>query len=431
MKLKTLFTAKYLLYLFLIFVIPASAQEVVPPDSTAIPQEPQEAFKDTTFRILNLNPYFTLHVDSTLNYDLEINRSTDNYFWYLRNSPVGVRIDKSTGLLYFKAEKAFFKSGKLKYDVEYKVQLGVQNIQNPQERADTSFIIVFYSTEINPSRLKPTVGGTLFAEEGDSIRFKIQCENGSFPVEQITINTNMPIYNYKPVHACDDEFSWMVPFDFIRDDDTAKQKLVNLQFISADKFFNKDTATVKIVVRPGVDFPLRNLEHKQVTAELQKYILSLKLTFYVISNNVKSNKSTRTAFDITGSTTALAGTVISTSASSTATQNIGKILPSVGLTLVPVKEAVAPNKVQEQNTATQVRSVAKRLEYLVSENALIGNRDPQVLTKTKKMQEELKQARLQLVDLPMVEFDDKLTPEEAEKYFRDPKVNKKYKLKVN
>jgi hypothetical protein len=98
---------------------------------------------------------------------------------------------------------------------------------------------------------------------------------------------------------------------------------------------------------------------------------------------------------------------------------------------VPVKEAVAPNKVQEQNTATQVRSVAKRLEYLTSESALVGDRDPNVLVKTKKMQDELKQARTQLADLPLVEFDERFTPEDAEKYFRDPKVNKRYKLKLN
>ena len=392
---------------------------------------PEHSIPDTTLRIINLNPYFTLHVDSTLNYDLDINRSSENYFWYMRNSPVGMRIDKNTGDLFFKADKSYFKSGKLKYDQDYKIQVGVQNLLNPAEKVDTNIIVVFYSTEINASRVKPTVSGTLFVEEGDSVRFKIQCENGSFPVEQITLNTNIPISNYKQIRNCDDEFSWMVPFDFIRDDDTAKSRTLNIQFISADKFFNKDTSTVKIIVRPGINYPIRYLEHKRVSEELAKYVLNLKLTFYVISKSVKTNKSTRTGFDITGSTTALAGTIISTSAESAATQNVGKILPSIGLTLVPVKEAVAPNKIQEQNTATQVRAVAKRLEYLGSEMALIGDRDPEVLIKTKKMQDEMKQARLQLVDLPLVEFDQRFSEEDAEKYFMDPKVNKKYKLKVN
>jgi hypothetical protein len=127
---------------------------------------------------------------------------------------VGIRIDKNTGDLYFKADKSYFKSGKLKYDQDYKIQVGVQNLLNPTEKVDTSIIVVFYSTEINASRVKPTVSGTLFVEEGDSVRFKIQCENGSFPVEQITMNTNIPISNYKQIRNCDDEFSWMVSFRF-------------------------------------------------------------------------------------------------------------------------------------------------------------------------------------------------------------------------
>ena len=88
------------------------------------------------------------------------------------------------------------------------------------------------------------------------------------------------------------------------------------------------------------------------------YIQNLKLTFYVLSKSIKSNKSIRTAIDITGSSTALAGTIMATTASSPNVQDIGKILPSV-------------------------------------------------------------------------EFDEKLSQEEADKYFNDPKVIKKYKLKVN
>jgi hypothetical protein len=241
----------------------------------------------------------------------------------------------------------------------------------------------------------------------------------------------MPISNFKPVKACDDEFSWMVPFEFIKDNDTAKQKMLVLQFIGSDKFFNKDTATVRIAVRPGINYPQRNIEHKKVSDEMATYIQQLKLTFYVISKNIKKNKTTRTTFDITGSSTALAGTILSTATDNKNTQNVGKVLPSVGLTLVPVKEAVAPSKIQEQNTAAQVRGVTKRLEYLLSENSLAGDRDPEILAKTKKLRDELKQAQLQLVDLPLVEFDEKFTKEDAEKYFTNPRVNKKYKLKVN
>jgi hypothetical protein len=101
-----------------------------------------------------------------------------------------------------------------------------------------------------------------------------------------------------------------------------------------------------------------------------------------------------------------------------------------GLTLVPVKEAVAPNKTQEQNTASQVRAAIKRLEFIKSENTLTGERDQDILSKTRKMRDELKQTRLQLVDLPLVDFEN-VSQQDVNDYFNNPKVNKKYKLKIN
>jgi hypothetical protein len=412
-------------------LLPANSRQGASAPTIADTPRIASVFVDTTLRIINLNPYFTLHVDSTLSYELQINRDSGNYFWFLRNSPVGVKIDKNTGLLYFKAEKANFKSGRLKYDLPYNVPLGVQNVQNPQERVDTSFAIVFYSTEIVASRLKPTVAGNLVVEEGDSVQFKVQCENGSFPFEQITTSTSVPLTNYSMPTACNEWFSWVVPYDFIKDADTARQKALQILLIGADKFYNRDTAKIVVMVRPGINYPQKYNEHRRITNDVLSYVLDLKLTFYAISRTIKTNKSTRTTFDIASSATALAGTVLSTTAESTSAENFGKVLPSIGLTLVPVKEAVAPSKIQEQNTASQVRAVAKKLEYLASENALTGERDPDVLAKSKKLQDELRQARVQLIDLPLVELDKKITPEEAERYFRDPKVNKKYTLKVN
>lgn len=427
---------RHIVFLLLLLNHIAKAQER-PIDT--IPQKvdstwkaiPDKFLNDSTLRIINLNPYFTIHVDSVLKYDMQINMPPENYYWYIKNGPVGIQIERNTGILYFKADKSFFKSGKLKYDIPYRVDFGVQNLYIPTEHADTSFTIMFYNTEIVTSKIKPSIGNTQYLEEGDSIRFRIQCETGTFPIEQITLNANLPLTTYRTVGKCNDEFSWMVPFDFIRDNDTAKQKTLILQMIGADKFMNKDTATITIYIRPGINYPQKNEEYKKVNDEMTRYILELKLTFYAVSQSIKSNKKTRTAFDITASTTALAGTVLVTASENPNTQDIGKILPAVGLTLVPVKEAVAPSKIQEQNTASQIRAAIKRLEYMQSENSIVGDRDPELLAKTKKLREELKQTRLQLIDLPMVELDQQLTPEEADKYFNDPKVNKKYKLKVN
>lgn len=386
---------------------------------------------DTALRIVNVNPYFTLHVDSVLQYTFQINKPAVNYYWYLKKAPVGIRLDRNTGNLFFKAEKSFFKSGKLRYDEPYQIQFGVQSLLDANEKVDTSCTIVFYNTEIVPSRLKPTIASTFTLEEGDSIKFIIQCDEGTFPTEQINIFTNIPISGYRPVQRCGDQFEWTVPYDFIKDNDTAKQRTLVLSFVGTDKFFNRDTAEVRLIIKPGLDYPSQNRLYARTVEEMQQYIAELKLTFYAVSSSVKKNRSTRTGFDVTGSTTALAGTILSTAGSTNSAKNAGKILPSVGLTLVPVKEAVAPNKLQEQNTATQIRTVIKRLEYLLSENSLNGEKDANVVAKTKKLQDELRQARQALIDLPIIETKDKVDQETADKYFKDPKVNKKYKLKVN
>lgn len=403
---------------------------VVPTDTILLPVE-NAVNPDSALRIINLNPFFTLEVDSILNYDLQINKLSENYFWYLKDSPIGVKLDKRTGLLYFKADKAYFKSGKLKYDIPYKVEIGVQNLRDAKERYESFFTILFYSTDVVISKLKPTVGNYLSLLEGDSIRFRVQCEEGSFPIEKITIITNEPISNFKPVVKCDDEFAWMVPFDFIRDNDTATQKTLSLKFIGVDKFQNKDTSAINIQIRPGINYPLKMVEHKLAVEEIKKYITNLKLTFYVISKTIKSTKSMRTGFDVSGSTTAMMGTIISTTGTTQGSKNTGTILPSIGLSLVPIKEAVAPGRVQEMNTASQVRATIKRLEYVLSENGQLIDRDPEVVIKGKKIREELKQSQMQLIDLPMVEFDPKYTQQDAEKYFNNPKVNRRYKLKVN
>ena len=419
-----------LLFSNIVFSQEAQKDTIITVTDPSPAAEPEVNPADSVLRITNLNPFFTLQVDSVFVYDLEINKPPQHYFWFLKNAPIGLKIDKNTGVLYFKAEKSFFKSGKLKYDIPYRVEVGIQNLRDAKDRTESSFTLLFYNTEVIVSRIKPTIGSTVQLEEGDSLQFRVQCEEGSFPIEQININSNYPISDFKAVNKCDDEFKWMVPYDFIRDNDTSRQKILVLQFIGTDKFRNADTATIRLFIKTGVNYPQKNLEHLQVVNEIKKYVTNLKLTFYMVSKNIKTNKNTRTTIDITGSSTAMLGTIISTSGSSSTSQSLGKILPSVGLTLVPVKEAVSPNKVQEQNTASQIRGTIKRLDYMLTENMLVGDRDPDILSKTKKLRDELKQSQLQLVDLPLVEFDPRYSEKDADAYFNNPKVNKKYKLKV-
>jgi len=380
--------------------------------------------QDTVLRIKNFSPYFTLHVDSTLDYHFEINKDPNEYYWYLKNSPVGLKINKDNGVLHFKAEKSYFLSGKLKYDNEYKVRLGVQNLDNMNDKVDTTFTLLFYNTDIIPSKIKPTVTNNLTIEEGDTLNFKLQCEYGTFPIESITYFSNFPIRSYTPVAHCGDDFTWVAPYDFIKDEDNVKQKTLIVAFIGVDKFYNRDTATVSIVVKQNINYPQRILEYNKITGNIETYIIQLKSTFRQLDKKIKHTKNTRTTFDLTSASTALGGTIFSSLPNQ---QTTGKILPSVGVALVPVKEAVAPNKNYEQNSASLVRSDIKRLQYLLTDNLLIGDKDPEIITKTNKLKEELKQVQLQLIDVPVVE--DTTDTKALDEYFNNPKVNKKYRLK--
>jgi hypothetical protein len=382
---------------------------------------------ETELRIKNINPYFTLHVDSSLYYKLEINKDQSKYYWFLRNPPIGLRINKDNGLLTFKAEKSFFLSGKLKYDYQYRVSVGVQNLEKASDHMDTSFYITFYNTDIIQSRVKPTIGSTVVIDEGDTVAFKVLCENGNFPIESITFFSNLPVKGASLVKKCDDDFIWSPAFDFVKESDPGRERTVILSFVGNNKFMVRDTAQVKIVVKDALNYPLTVEDFKLTVNVINSYILRLKYTFLQLDKGVKKAKSTRTTFDITGSTTALTGSILSSS-KGTNEQNVGKVLPSVGVSLVPVKEAVAPQKVTEMNQASQVRTAIKRLDYMVSDNALVGERDPDIARKTNKLKEELKQMQVQMVDIP-IEITGDMSEKELNQYFNSPKVNKKYRIK--
>ena len=299
-------------FVLLFFIMKGSAAQVIDTISFSRP--------DSALRIINLNPYFTQHVDSNLSYQFQINRDPAKYYWFLKNSPVGLKIDKDNGLLTFKAEKSYFLSGKLKYDFPYKVIIGVQSLLNPNEKVDTSFTLLFFNTDIIPSRVKPTVAGTLYIDEGETVSFKVQCETGSFPIEDILFTSSTPIKNFSLVTKCNDEFNWMPDYDFVKGKDST---IVNLSFIGSTKFQIRDTANVRVIVKNALNYPLALAEYNQVVKSMNTYILQLKYTFLQLDKGLKKNKTARTTFDLTGATTALTGTILITS-NSTGAQNTGK-----------------------------------------------------------------------------------------------------------
>jgi hypothetical protein len=372
---------------------------------------------------------------------MQINKDPASYYWYLKNSPVGLRLNKDNGLLTFRAEKSYFLSGKLKYDVNYKVNIGVQNLSNANEKVDTSFTIVFYNTEIIPTRVKTNVGGTIYVDEGVPFSIKVFCENGSFPFENLITLTSSPIDGYTEVKKCDQEFRWTPPYDFAKDTDPDRVKILTLSFIGTTKFQIRDTASVRLIVRDALNYPVAKQEYDQVVRNIERYVLQLKYTFLQLDRKLKKTKSFRTSFDLTSTATSLTGTILSTTNNVTSSmtqaereraeraQRTGKILPSIGLSMVPIKEATVPNKSVDQNQASSIRASIKRLEYMVRDNMLLGEKDGDIAKKTNKLKDELKQIQVQLIDVP-IELTNSLTEEELNRYFNSPKVNKKYRMKA-
>jgi len=176
-----------------------------------------------------------------------------------------------------------------------------------------------------------------------------------------------------------------------------------------------------------LNYPMAEEDYRLTVKNINTYVLHLKYTFVQLDKTVKNTKNTRTTFDITGSTTALTGSILASSANAS-TQKTGQILPGVGISLVPIKEAIAPQKTMDQNQASLVRGSIKRLDYMVNDNALIGERDPDIAKKTAKLKDELKQTQVQLIDVP-IELSNSMSEDELNQYFNSPRVNKKYRLK--
>ena len=404
------------------------SKQVVSQVHDTVPPVITPAIVDTPLRIINLNPYFTLQVDSMLSYKLAINKDESKYYWFLRNSPIGMRINKDNGLLTFKADKSFFLSGKLKYDQEYSVKLGVQNLADPNDKIDTGFTLVFYNTEVLQPKIKFTVSSTLEIEEGKPVSFDVLCEAGNFPIDDILFSSNIPIGGYKMVKHCDDNFSWTPPYDFVNENDKDKQKTVILSFIGSTRFKVRDTALVKVIVKDALNYPFAVQEHAAVANNITFYVMQLQYVFFQLDKKIRKTKGTRTGFDLTAASTALTGTILNTSTSKSS-QNTGKVLPSVGVALTPIKEATSPAKSVEQNQASVIRAAIKRLQYMVTDNAIIGEKDPDVSKKTIKLREELRQVQIQLVDVPLEMIPPDMTEKELSDYFNSSKVNKKYRFK--
>ena len=413
--------------LFQILFLTVQINAQVNGDTLKLPVPEPVQKVDTVLRIINLNPFFSLHVDSSLNYPLQINKSQKNYFWYLKNAPAGLMINKDNGLLSFRANKDLFRSGRLKYDNDYKVSIGVQSLKDPADKIDTTFTITWYNTDVILPRVKASVISPVTIEEGNKLVFNVMCENGNFPIDKILFSSSLTISNFKIPKDCDDSFEWVPPYDFVTDADKNKERTIDLFFVGTTRFNFADTTRVRVIVKESLNYDIANAEYADVNDRLSKWILDLKYTFLQLDKRVRKTKTTRSAFDIATATSTVTGTVIATT-SGDPKNPTGKILPSAGVVLLPVKEAAAPNKTAEQNQASLVRSTIKRLEYVQFDNRLSGEKDPQIGAKTENLRKELRQSQIQLAEVP-TDIANTMSAAELNSYFESPKVQKKYRLR--
>jgi cob(I)alamin adenosyltransferase len=68
------------------------------------------------------------------------------------------------------------------------------------------------------------------------------------------------------------------------------------------------------------------------------------------------------------------------------------------------------------------------LDYMMQDNGVVGERDPDIAKKTTKLKDELKQIQIQLIDIPL-ELASNMSEKDLNDYFNSPKVTKKYRIK--
>ena len=80
----------------------------------------------------------------------------------------------------------------------------------------------------------------------------------------------------------------------VKETDPGKEKTVLLSFIGSSKFNTRDTATVKIIVKDALNYPVAKQEYDLVRSNIRSYILTLKFTFLQLDKRLKKTKTART-----------------------------------------------------------------------------------------------------------------------------------------
>lgn len=253
------------------------------------------------------------------------------------------------------------------------------------------------------------------------------CENGNFPIDKILFSSSQTISKYKLPKSCDDLFEWVPPYDFVNEAEKVKERTIDMFFIGTTKFNYSDTARVRVIVKDALNYDIALRDYVEVDSSLKTWIKQLKYTFLALDKRIKKTRTYRSAFDITTASSGVTSTVLATQKSE-GSRNTAKVIPSVGAALVPVKQAAVPDKTAEQNQALTLRSNIKRLEYIITDTRLVGDRDPLIVQKTETLKKELRQSRNELINVP-TDLAESMSDAELERKFNSKRIQRKYRLK--
>src|SRR5690606_11876953 len=110
-------------------------------------------------------------------------------------------------------------SNRLQYDKEYMINIGVQSLKDPTERVDTTINILFYNTEILPSKLKLSTTSVVTINEGEPLNIGVQCENGTFPIENVTFYSSIALVDVQGINECGQSLIWTPNYEFVKETD--------------------------------------------------------------------------------------------------------------------------------------------------------------------------------------------------------------------
>ena len=100
------------------------------------------------------------------------------------------------------------------------------------------------------------------------------------------------VYEFKSIDQTKDSplAKSLFGFDFVKEADSGKVKIVLINFVGATRFQSRDTALVKVIIKDALNYPLALQAYQTQVKVLNRYILELKYSFLQLDKSIKKVK---------------------------------------------------------------------------------------------------------------------------------------------